>query len=73
VPASPKSSSDFLIACERAQGRIGELAWSKLPTSETSAAIYRELRDLDAGREAERTKKRLGALVLDVPLGLPMD
>ena len=46
-------SEDFQIAFERARKRVGCNAWKTIRPQDRTAAIYRELRALDAERLAQ--------------------
>ena len=48
-------SESFQIAAERARERFGPEKWDKLTTQEQAAAIYQELRELDAEIVRRRT------------------
>ena len=48
-------SESFQIAAERARERFGQEKWDKLTTQEQAAAIYQELRELDAEIVRQRT------------------
>ena len=48
---------DFHIAVERAQTLFGKSFWGLLSTHEQAAAIYREIRALDAERVARVAAK----------------
>jgi hypothetical protein len=56
MSAPLQSSDDFLLARERAQSRIGELAWNKLSPRDCATAIYQEMRALDGERLSGRMK-----------------
>jgi hypothetical protein len=51
-------SEDFLQAYERARSQAGERAWNAMSQHDRADAIYRELRLLDAERNANRPPEK---------------
>lgn len=51
---------DFQMAYRSARNRFGERAWHEIAPRERVAAIYEELRAIDAAREAENARLTTG-------------